>query len=302
VYGDVAIVKVENETQDTEQEQEATPQQVTAAFESGFNEDEDGPATETPPAATPAPTPAPQPTPAPTPAPEFVQVTRQDWERVTASAAEVETIKATLGKMPDQIYGTMGRTLDRRLADLQQATPQGAAVEVSDEDIAELKGEYPEIGELTGKVLKKVFAKFKGTGKAVDEKMIDNVVKNRTIDLTLDSILERDWRKECKTETGFTPQFGAWFNAQPAEVQQLANSEGLGDAAKMMRLYKAHLDAPKPTPAPTPTPTPVPTPAPSAQPSMRSRQMAAAVAPRGEASAPAPQGKTPFQEGFDAED
>lgn len=285
-----------------------SPEQVTAAFEQGFNDDEDR-ATATPPAPAPQPEPEAKDAPAPAPAPEYVQVTRQDWERVSTSAAEVDSIKATLGKMPDQIYGTFGRTLDRRLAEIQQATPQGAAVQIEADDFAELKAQYPELADLTLKGLNNALGKMKGTGgnatdpKAFDEKAreIRSGITGEVVDATLDSILEADWRDEVyangkDASAGFKPKYSEWIAAQPQEIQALGYSDKLRDAARLMRMYRANRDKPAPAAAPTPAP-----PAP-AQPSMRQRQMAAAVAPRSEASAPAPKGKTPFEQGWESED
>lgn len=276
------------------------PEQVTAAFESGFNDDEqDSPqATATPPAPEPEPqSTSPSTAPAPAPAPEYVQVTRADWDRINASAAKVDEIAATLGKMPDQIYGTMGRTLERRLAELQQATPQGAAVEISEEDFADLKAEYPELADATRKALNKTLSKIKGTGadaKAIEARTGEarQAITAEVTDVTLDAIVKGDWQAEVKTE-----RFDGWLKGQTPEVQGLASSPKLRDAARMLRLYKEHVDAP------APAPTPAPAPAAPAQPSMRSRQMAAAVAPRGDVSATSTsKGKSPFEQGFEDDD
>jgi hypothetical protein len=276
-----------------EKEQDITSAQATAAFEAGFN-DEEGAATVTPP----APSATPEPTPAPTPAPEYVQVTREDWDRVNSKAAKVDEIEVNFGKMRDTAFGKIGG-LERALAGIQQATPQGAAVEVSATDFAELQEHYPELAEQTVKGLNKVLGKLKGTGgapvdpKVFDEKVseISRSVTSHVIDATLDAIVDGDWQQEVKSD-----KFKDWIKAQPADVKTLGESDKLRDASRLMRLYRKHLDTPAPTPAPSQAP------AAPAQPSMRQRQMAAAVATKGEASAPAPKGKTPFEQGFEEDD
>jgi hypothetical protein len=289
--------------------QETTPEETAAAtaaaFEAGFNDDEDNGsrATETPPEPE-ALAPEPSPTPAPSPAPEYVQVTKEDWDRVSQTAAKITEIEATVGKMRDTTFGKIGG-LERTLATLQQQTPSGAAVELSDEDFAEMKAEYPELSELTRNAVNKALGRLKGTGGApVDTKVIATevreAVQSEVIDSTLDAILDGDWREEVKK-----PAYAEWFKTQDAEVQKLGASDKLRDAARLMRKFKAHLDAPAPvaTPAPTKAPTPPAAPAAPAQPSMRSRQVAAAMAsPRDGGTPPTSKAKTPFEQGFEAED
>lgn len=252
-----------------------------ADFTAGFSGQDDAP-TETP-APAPAAEPAEAAAPAPEPAPEYVQVTRQDWERINASAAKVEEIEATVGKMPDHIFGTMGRTLERRLAEIQRETPQGEAVQVDEADFEDLKKEYPEMAELTLKGLNRALGKLKGSG-APDVQAIEKVVgqqvtavRGEIIEASLEAVFP-GWKDEVKT-----PQFDTWLKGQAADVQALAQSTKVGDAAKMLRLYEKSKEAPAAAPTPSPAPAPTPqAPAPSA----RQRQIAAAVVPRGDGGNP----------------
>lgn len=272
-------------------------------FASGFNGT--GP-TETPAAASPAPAaeepssapqpetaPAPEPAPPPPPEPEFVQVTKADWETVTQRAAKVEEISATLDKRFDQVLGKMGRTLDSKLAALQQATPAGQAVVVDDEDFAELLKEFPESGAATVAGLRKVVAKLKGTGGA-DPEAIEKVVGGRIdtlrseiVNASLEAVFP-GWEEEVKTE-----QFGAWLQSQAQDVQALAASAKVGDAAKMLRLYEKSKETPPPPPPAPPAPA-----AAATQASARAR-IASAVPPKGDGGPPAgPSAEDDFAAGF----
>lgn len=275
-------------------EESKQAEQAEQSFMAGFAEDENAQPTETP-AAAPAPA---QPAEAPPPAPEYVQVTKADWDTVSQRAAKIDEIAATLGNRFDQAFGKMGG-LERKLAELQTGTPKGETVQVSDEDFAELKEEYPGLSELTVKGLNRMLGKLKGTG-SIDPQAIEKAVAPLR-----DEMLETafpGWKEDVKT-----PDFAAWRKTQGPEVEQLAASDKHADAAKLLRMFYARTktEALKPAAAPAATPAPPAPAAPTApaQPSMRSRQIAAAVALRGDSAAPpSTSGKTPFMAGFDEDD
>ena len=279
-------------------EQQVATEEATASFMAGFDEDENAhhaPAEQ--PTETPAAEASPEPTPEPTPAPKYVQITEDEWNDTRARAAKVEEIGATWGKRFDQAFGKMGG-LERKLAEITAATPQGEAVAVNADDFAELKDQYPELGELTIKGLNKVLGKIK-TGSGLDEKTVNERVEQATaavraemIDSTLNAILDTDdWAQEVKT-----PAYLTWQQQQPADVLALAQSAKLSDAAKLMRLYAKAKNAPAATPTVAATPA-------APQTSSRQRQLAAAVMPKGEGGSPPPsKGKSPFLAAFEEDD
>jgi hypothetical protein len=332
-----ASTEQEIKPEPTEQEQSAA---ITAsAFASTFDSDDedDGQPTETP--AVPEPTPAPTPTSTPAPtaapvAPEYVQIQRGEWERVSKSAAKIDEIEATFGKIRDQAFGKIGG-LERTIAELQKATPQGAAVELTDDDFADMKAQYPELADYTRKAFEKVMGRLKGTGgKPIDAEAITKMVteqiepvRRELAGTTLAAVFPT-WKKDVNGE-----EFGKWIAGQPGGSLVLVGrtavdaamadensplrkfiatnpesavaryvSSDVGDAAALMRDYygQRQAAAPSPTPAPTAAPKPATTPA---QPSMRSRQMAAAVAPPKDGGSPPPtRAKSPFEQGFEEED
>lgn len=259
-----------------------------ADFDAGFSGQDETP-TATP-APTPAPSPAATPAPTPAPAPEYVQLTKADWEAVSARAAKVDSIEATVTRRFDEAFGKMGG-MQREIAKVVQATPQGQEVELPPEFLAE----YPEIAAH----MKTAFGKLKGTGGADHEsvkRMVTEAlepalatVRQETVDASLEAVFP-GWKADAKTE-----KFTTWLNGQAEDVKALASSDKVSDAARMLHLFYKAVEAP-PAPPATPTSTPAPTPAPS---TARTRQLAAAVPPKGSGGhAPAPAEDDDFNEGF----
>jgi hypothetical protein len=264
-----------------------------ADFDAGFS----GAATETPapPAEPEKPEPTPAPTPAPEPsAPEFVNLTKEEHERLVSAAGKLDELTGTVNKKFETAFGHVG-ALRQMIQKLQGETPEGHAVQLDESDFAELKEQYPELADLTLKGLNKVMGKLKGTGGNVDPKVFEekageirSTVTREVTDMTLDAIVDGDWQQEVNS-----PKFAEWMKAQTPEVKALAASDKLRDAARLMRLFKAHADAPPPVPTPSPAPTPAPTPSP------RQQRTTAAVPPRGDGGhAPAPSEDDEFSAGF----
>jgi hypothetical protein len=207
-----------------------------------------------------------------TPEPEFVQITRTQFDDILRKAGEVDNLKANLQQTADRVYGKIGG-VERILKDLREQ-PAGQPLKLSEDDFAELKAEFPDLAALHMKGMQRMLEKLPLRAAAVDPEAIEKVVQERTatvrtevIDSRLDEIIDGDWREEVKK-----PEFDAWLSKQADDVKALGESSSLRDAAKMIRLYKAHRDAPPPQPTPAPAPAASPT---------RSRVLAAAVAPKG---------------------
>jgi hypothetical protein len=259
-----------------------------AEFEAGFANAGKGttetpaPADEkTPDQATPEITPEPPAaTPAPQAGPKRVEIDEAELQALRQRADSAQETAAFQKKF-DQAFGQIG-SLKQAIDKLRTETPAGEKVEISETDFKDLSEAYPEIGKLTAQGLNKVLGKFKGTGGA-DPEAIDKMVTERVAaarseingqvtDAVLNGIVPR-WRQQVNT-----PAFDAWLKGQQAEVQGLAESDDLGDAATMLRLYRRHIERPAATPAPTPAPN---------RGATRQRQIAAAVTTRGDGAAPA---------------
>jgi len=194
------------------------------------------------------------------PAPEFMQITKSQFDDLMAKASQVDTLRS----MSDKAFGKIGG-IERVLSELKQQ-PQGQPVQLSEDDFAELKGEFPELAELQMKGMQRLLGKLRVP--QVDTSAIEQMVGAQTsntrselVDTTLDAIVDGDWKEEVKTD-----KFAQWINGQGDDVKALGSSDSLRDAAKLMRLFKAHKDAPPPAPTPA---------------SSANRRIAAAVSPKG---------------------
>lgn len=184
-------------------------------FASGF----DGTVTETPPAEPETPA-AEDP-----PAPEYVQITKQDWEALQARAAAIDAHGSQLAS----VHGSIGN-LKQRLDGLK------AAGGVSDEDLAELEAEYPDLANLS------LFKKLKGKAPATQgfdpaeieklvQQRVDPVIQQvdqrveRAVETRLLETQHEDWREVVgmpEKDGDPIPQteYRKWLSAQPAEYQQ----------------------------------------------------------------------------------
>jgi hypothetical protein len=257
-----------------------------AAFDAGFSDDQ---GTAMPPQVQQE-EPQPQETaaevPAPEPEPEFVQLTRAEYEQFRAGLSSVDEIKAQTQSQFNKAFGTIGglkQAIDR--------VSQSGAVELSAEDFAELEEDYgSDLATKLRSSLQKALAKGRPVPQDAPQEPVQQssqepsrleVIQAQLTDSRLDEVVDGDWRQEVSTDT-----FKQWMQKQPQDVQSLAASENVRDAAKMLRLYVKDKSAP---------------PAPPPKPSQRQRVLQAAVNPSSRAvPTPAPKEDDPFDQGFRA--
>jgi len=210
--------------------------------------------------------------------PKYAQITESQFQDLMNRAATVDEMKASLDKSFGTAFGKIGG-IERVLNQIQSSG--GQAVEVTSEDFAELRQEFPELAELQAKGLNKVLSKLKGPGNsdAIEKMVADRVAEFRqqTIDASLDAIVDGDWMAEVKSD-----RYKNWIGTQAQEVQALADSNALRDASRLMRLFAASKTAPSAKPI-----------------SSRKQQLEAAISPKG-AGGPAisPTGDDDFSSGF----
>lgn len=276
----------------TEQVEESTTAEAEADFLEAFGSDEPElttAPTDTEPPAIVDPIDTPE-TAAPVavPEPEFVQLTKAQHQELVEGAAQ---LRAALGQLEGKAFGKMGE-LQRTLKQMQEATPQGQAVEISAADFKELSEQFPEVAEMQIAGLGRVLAKMKGTGPAIDESRIDAMVNERTQKVREESALEAmDLVDETWRTTVHSPEYKAWLSAQPeAYRQKMDETWKPSDVKKSITTFRA-AQAAKPKPK-----------APKADPAALRRQRFedAVVAP---SSGGQPQGKSAndeFLEGFNS--
>lgn len=164
--------------------------------------------------------------------PKYRQVTEDEWERLSQAAAKIDAIEAATGQVRDSAMGKIGR-VEQALNELRDARQGSAAI--TDDDLAELQREYPDLAGLS------IFTKLKGTaaaapGGGVDETVIERMVQQR-VDPVIQGVDERveravetrllarehnDWRQVVGISDDGKPvetPYRQWLAKQPAEYQ-----------------------------------------------------------------------------------
>jgi len=163
------------------------------------------------------------------PAPQYRQITEQEYEQLMNSATLVSDIKAAQEKQFGTAFGKIGG-IERHLQQLQHQTPNGQSVELTDEDVAEMAEEFPELAGMTLKVLQNVVGKMRGTGPAIDETVISNVrkdaVRDAKVEISLETLDEthEGWRDIVGLPDGQgnlpDTEYRRWLGEQPENYRQ----------------------------------------------------------------------------------
>lgn len=157
--------------------------------------------------------------------PKHRQVTEDEWAKLNAQVAQIDQIKADNRKELDKAFGKVGG-LERTLATIQAATPAGYAVEVTDDTVADLAKEFPELGALALKAFKTFASKLKGTAPvapvaiAPDPKEIESTVTARLVALQTEALDDDrpNWREVVGTQESKNA-YRTWLATQPPEYQ-----------------------------------------------------------------------------------
>lgn len=276
---------------DKEEVVEQTEEQAAASFAAGFD-------SETPPATAATPPPAAQPvqdepaaeTP---PEPEYVQITKEERDRLMAVADKTANIEAQLSKA----FGTMGNQ-QQLINQLRSQTPAGAAVEITDDDFAELKADFPELAGHTKAALERILKRtnLTGTGQPATPAFDPETVRTTAAEIVhaqgLDDLndLHPGWQDIVGKPDDADNPYRKWLATQPEKYQELIRTTYSATiTARSIDRFKAAQA--KPAAARPQTP---------ARPDdARRRVIQEAVQPRGQGTPPAPHQPTP-QDNFDA--
>lgn len=209
-------------------------------------------------------------------APKYAQITEEQLRSLLDNATKIDAIKAENKTRFDTAFGQLGG-LKQRVEMMAASTPAGERI--TDDEIKAFSEEYP---NLAGEpVFKKLLKTLKGTAAASaaaapspafdpaeQQRAIESmvgakmaVVEERIIDSSLNAVFP-GWKQDVKSE-----KFGKWLNEQPDDIKQLAASNDVGDAARMLQLFRTV----KPAAAPASTPART----------TRQKQIEAAVNPKG---------------------
>ena len=220
------------------------------------------------------------------PEPRYAQITQEQFDDLMGKAKAFDELKGESTRKFDTAFGQLGG-LKQVVERLQNQTPAGQAIQVSDDDFTELKSEFPELAEMQIKGLNRALARTKGTGSDVDVSQYTKVVEDLKAEARADALDSLNDIIENWEEAVNTPEYAAWIAAQPDDIKALEQSDKFRDAKKLLRAYKK---APKPeVKAPEAKPAPV---------STRQRLLEAAVTPKSSGGNVRSAGVDPFDEGF----
>jgi hypothetical protein len=283
------------------EESPATEAELDAIKRTAFGEGFKGESTETPTPEIPDATVIPETVPAvsepPVPEVKYAQVTEDQL-------SELLKLQGKMGKL-DEGFGTLGH-LKQMVQQIQAQNADGKPIEVTDDDMADLKAEFPEFSDLTKKVLAKVVGKLKGTGghaapvdteaivaqaeARAEARVFEKIQKDAEADLRSE---HPDWRQtvwgdQDDGKTAFkdlkTP-FTAWLEKQPEPIRRrIVNSNNPDFLSKQLTRFKEET-AEKPR---------VPTP----KPNERTARLAASVTPKGVAPSGSPPEENSMASGF----
>lgn len=206
-------------------------------------------------------------------------------------------------------------SLEQSLVALQNATPLGKKVEITEADFAELTADIPDMTPKIVSGLKRVFEKLVGTApvqetpeqfearvNAVADKRIDQRLEERKRQDALDTLtkLHPNWRTEIGP-AGSDTEYRQWLATQPYNFATEALTTW--DPHKVSEVLTKFHDFKKGQTAPVPKVTEV-TPEPKKPASStRVQRLAEAVTPKGGAPAPVKKIKTAeeeFAEGYNS--
>jgi hypothetical protein len=224
--------------------------------------------------------------------PEYVQVTKSDFDKLMANAARIDEINATVVKQRDDAFGRIGR-LEAALNEMRQSSQNGT---VSDEDLAELAQEYPDLAGLS------VFKKLRAAG-GIDPDAVGRIVQERVESANASAreqtrrefetrLLTRDhpdWRQVVGVPAKAgdpipDTEYRRWLAAQPEEYRAEVGS--VWDADVVGASIKKFKESAKAKAAPNPAAD------------QRRSRLAAAVPAKGDADPASPAEPDPFEAGY----
>lgn len=237
-------------------------------------------------------------------------ISKERFDQLVLKANSIDDIRTAVEKLRGDAFGRMGG-LERTLKSLQDATPAGQPIELSEDDLAEVKKEYPDltVNLVTG--LSRVLKKMQGTGTAVPSLKIEDVdqrvnerakaIAQEEITLARTAIREElsiqmlesqheGWRALVGPKDSDTP-YRRWLKAEGTdyETRLLSSNDPVEIGRSIAKFKSAEKTSPKKVEPPKPLVN------------ERKQRLAEAVIPRGGSKPPLPRTKTPedeFAEGF----
>jgi hypothetical protein len=191
------------------------------------------------------------------PQPEPKRFAGRTEDEIEQMLGEIPVIKESYRKQIDNLAGNYG-ALKSAFQKLQQETPKGEAVTVTDEDVADMAGDFPELAGMTKNALNNVLKRvnLRG-GAAFDPTVIDSKVNSLVTErvaqervsmhVELLDGLTPGWKEIVgvrNPQTGEIPEteYRKWLATQSADYQQRImasnNAFEIGGSVKEFNSYR----------------------------------------------------------------
>lgn len=175
-------------------------------------------------------------------------------EELTALLSDIPSMRDGYRKQIDNLAGNVG-SLKSALQRLQQDTPKGEAVTVNDDDLADMRREFPELADMTKAALNNVLkrASLKGSA-AIDPAMIDERVNTLVTErvsserVAIHKELLDGFAPDWETVVGIPDadgvapktEYRAWLATQPADYQtKIGNSNNAFEISASVKSFQS---------------------------------------------------------------
>lgn len=182
--------------------------------------------------------------------PDVMQQILEKIDKIEARQRNVEGHIGGLKASQQAMHAAMEAARKQTVAEGDAPSKvQVAAASANPEKWEELKKDFPEWAEATEELLGSRLQNLQQGKGSIDPDQLDALVSERVtkiiepmkreieINAHLEGVMP-GWRDEVKSN-----KFGEWLESQPKDVQALAASSDVKDAATMLRLYSAHQKA-----------------------------------------------------------
>lgn len=188
------------------------------------------------------------------PEPETVTLTKDEYQRIVDGIGRIDTLEQTFGGKIDTAFGKIGG-VERVIDQLRSSAPAGKKIELTEEIVADLAAEFPEMAGLQFKTLQKLVDVINASAPApapaaadaagapqpsapapaVDEAAMRHRIRREMTEETLDEY-EPKWRDVIglPDAKGVIPdtEFRKWLATQPAEYSDRVKSTYSADVLK----------------------------------------------------------------------
>ena len=194
---------------------------------------------------------------APAAKPEFVQITKEQFDKFEAAVARTDEFEKQFSK----VFGTVG-DMQKILRGLQSQTPRGTAVKLPPGAFDKMKKDFPELAEHMQTAMEEILKGTEGTGAAgaaVDPKEFEQKLEDRVLALAAEDLADEfpDWQKivgAVDTRKGEQPDpnnpFRKWLATKPQEYQDRVNgTNSAGVITRAIRTFRSEAKAAAAPPA-----------------------------------------------------